>query len=524
MRRLFVSLFILFISSACSAQNGVGMLRLDPSFATNGVYSSPLNSFSNDPVSSHVFHFSRITVAGKIQNTTPGQIQFGLLRLLPEGNEDLNFGINGKAILSWDAIDYANMIEVLDTSITGKIVGAGASASSDNPAALIPSIYRIDPNGTPDSSFGLNGRTSVRYEDGSGGEFTRVDTARKTYTASGYSRPFSSNGNYGFAAMRFQFTGALDSTFGTNGKAVAKAPIRSAKGFLRKDNSLFFVAIDSLTNEILFCTFDGQGKLVTSFGTGGTLHTGLILKENTPLYSAIHPSPPNFLVVLAQLKDSPADVPFTLIRFKEDGTPETSFGTQGFAPAPVNWGLLEVRDLSLSNDLSPIVVGHTDLGRKVSTVVKFVNKGKIDSSFGQAGFLSIDAGNTAFSNSLISFDAIGHDDKSVRKFIGVGTLTVAGVNNFFVCRYDTLQKNAVLSSTKSPIFIYPNPASSIARINSADEILSVSLINDIGSTVYTSTEHRNSSELDISLFPNGIYICKIKTINGLFMQKLLISR
>ncbi|HET9136888.1 MAG TPA: T9SS type A sorting domain-containing protein [Candidatus Kapabacteria bacterium] len=524
MRRLILVLLSAFLSTASFGQNGVGMLRLDPSFATSGIYVSPFNSFSDTPVASHVLHFSRITIAGKIQTATPGQIQLGLLRLLSEGSEDLNFGVNGKAVLSWDAIDYANAIEVLDTSVTGKIVGAGASGSSDNPAALIPSIYRINPNGTPDSSFGVNGRTSVRYEDGSGGEFTRIDTARTTYTASGYSIPFSSNGVYGFGAMRFQLSGALDSTFGTNGKAMIAAPIRFAKGFLRKDNSLFFVTIDSQTNEILFCTFDGQGKLVTTFGTNGILHSGVLLKKNTPIYSALHPSSPNFLVVLAQLKDSPSDVPFTLIRFKEDGTRETSFGSQGFVSAPSYLALLEVSDLSLSNDLSPIVVGSTDLGRKVSAVAKFVNKGKIDSSFGQAGFMSIDAGNTTYPNSLISFDAIGHDIQGTRKFIGVGTLNSSGNNNFYVCRYDSLQKNAVMPVSKPNLLIYPNPASSITHILSDNELQSVSVINAIGSTVYVSNKQENVSELDVSTFPDGIYFCRTTTNNGVSNQKLIVSR
>lgn len=524
MRRLLIPLLSVFFSTACVAQNGVGMLRLDPSFATSGLYTSPFTAFSNDPTTSHVFHFSRITVAGKIHTASAGQIQFGVLRLLPEGQEDLNFGVNGKAILSWDFVDYVNAIEVLDTSATGKIIGAGASAISENLTALIPSIYRINPNGTPDSSFGINGRTSVRFEDGAGGEFTRIDTGRKTYTASGYSTPFSNNGSYGFAAMRFQLSGALDSSFGTNGKTVIAAPIRSAKGFVRKDNSLFFVAVDSQTNEILFCTLDQQGRLVTSFGTNGILHTAIILKENTSIYAAIHPIAPSFLVVFAQLKDSPTDLPFTLIRFKENGTPETSFGTQGYVAAPANLAPLHVSDLSLSNDLSPIIVGYVDSGRKISAVAKFLNKGKIDSSFGKAGLLTLDAGSGVSDNSLISFEAIGHDDKNVRKFIGVGTLTSSGNNNFFVCRYDTLQKSLVQPTIESPLSIYPNPASGIAHIISDHSLLSVSVINAVGSIIYTSTQGSNISELDLSSFTDGVYFCKIKTNDGIFIKKLVISK
>jgi uncharacterized delta-60 repeat protein len=513
---------ILFYGSSF-AQNNVGILRLDSSFSQEGVIGVDFNEVSDEPTSFDLLHYSRITVGGKIHTATPGQIKFGLSRFLREGSADPAFGITGKAILSWGFVDYPNALKVLDTS-TGTIIATGASATSETPNVLMPAIFQIKADGTPDSSFGVNGRTATSYDDGSGGEFTTIDTGRSTYTATGYSMPSLAGGAYGFAAMRFKISGGLDSSFGVNGKVMVPAPVHSAKGFLRKDRSLIFIAVDTTSHELLLFQLDGQGNPVLTFGTNGILHTGILTKDGSNIYAALHSATPNFLVALVWLKESAADVPFTLVRFKEDGTPETSFGRQGFASAPSNLSPLHVSGFSLGNDFSPTISGSVDSNRSISAVAKFLISGVIDSNFGVAGIQTLDAGAAIASNSLLSFKALGQDEKGKKKFIGIGTITSsAGNDDFFVARYRQVEKNSVIDPLEVKIYLYPNPATSKLRVESgSDQVQSISIENIFGAPVYKSSEEPNSGIIDVSKFAEGVYFCRIQTAMTIYIKRIII--
>jgi hypothetical protein len=68
---------------------------------------------------------------------------------------------------------------------------------------------------------------------------------------------------------------------------------------------------------------------------------------------------------------------------------------------------------------------------------------------------------------------------------------------------------------------YPNPANDILNINAADNIEQVQLVNSIGQVIYTeNTKGISSYSLTISSYPNGIYIVRIKTNNGLSISTI----
>ena len=64
---------------------------------------------------------------------------------------------------------------------------------------------------------------------------------------------------------------------------------------------------------------------------------------------------------------------------------------------------------------------------------------------------------------------------------------------------------------------YPNPTSGIIFMN-IDNIESISVNNIIGSIALTKG---NSNSVDISSFPNGVYIISVKTNNSVFVKKIL---
>ena len=70
------------------------------------------------------------------------------------------------------------------------------------------------------------------------------------------------------------------------------------------------------------------------------------------------------------------------------------------------------------------------------------------------------------------------------------------------------------------IAVYPNPASTVLRVQSNGDITNVRLVNTIGQVVYTST---TDAAIDISNFDKGVYFIQVDTKNGSNTQKVLIQ-
>jgi hypothetical protein len=72
--------------------------------------------------------------------------------------------------------------------------------------------------------------------------------------------------------------------------------------------------------------------------------------------------------------------------------------------------------------------------------------------------------------------------------------------------------------------IYPNPARSVVHISSDKLIQEISLVNDVGQTVFTTSVKDYDYKLRISNYPNGLYLISITTSSGPGIQRILIGR
>jgi len=69
------------------------------------------------------------------------------------------------------------------------------------------------------------------------------------------------------------------------------------------------------------------------------------------------------------------------------------------------------------------------------------------------------------------------------------------------------------------ILIYPNPATEVINISSANEIQNVSIFNYVGQKVFSG----NGNQINSSNLEAGIYLIRIETINGTETQKITIN-
>ena len=95
------------------------------------------------------------------------------------------------------------------------------------------------------------------------------------------------------------------------------------------------------------------------------------------------------------------------------------------------------------------------------------------------------------------------------KFDDVSTTTV-GINN--------------ANMEDVSVSVYPNPASDILNIRSANRVIAVNVFNIVGQTVISTNPGANQTELDLSTLTSGVYFVKVETILGTKTQKVNVSK
>ena len=266
----------------------------------------------------------RIVVAGWA-NTNPAD--YMLARLTPSGYLDPSFGSGGWVITDFSIdTDQAYAIAIQSD---GKIIAAGRS--------LVGSDYdfsaaRYNSNGSLDASFNGDGRITFGW----GGFGPDANEACYAIALDGNGRLVMVGGKNGdafsgvFKTARLTTDGELDPLYNVSGKksfdmgdlgtaanAVAIAPdgkivaagsqnytVTSA-GYLARLNPLG--ALDG--------SLDGDGKLLVS--------------DNMNINSIVL-QPDGKIVLLGNSPMSPSEAPIALMRLESDGTPDASFGFNGY--------------------------------------------------------------------------------------------------------------------------------------------------------------------------------------------------
>jgi len=116
----------------------------------------------------------RIVAAGFADHGLPGGLDMAVLRLLPNGQPDPDFNADGRATLAFDlgGANGANSDQVVGMAIDRqeRIVLTGAADSSTtshtdpNTANNDVAVARLLPDGSPDMTFGIGGKTVIAFD------------------------------------------------------------------------------------------------------------------------------------------------------------------------------------------------------------------------------------------------------------------------------------------------------------------------------------------------------------------------
>lgn len=127
-------------------------------------------------------------------------------RFLPTGEPDLTFGNDGSTVNGDYGYRYFTSGTVLDN--TGNIFIAADVRSYED--VTYNAVFKLKPNGLPDSSFGTNGKVLIPYAGRMNTVLLQQD--QKIVMVCG-------NSGWNYKVVRFNSNGSIDGSFGTDGYA-----------------------------------------------------------------------------------------------------------------------------------------------------------------------------------------------------------------------------------------------------------------------------------------------------------------
>ncbi len=331
---------------------------------------------------------------------------FCVARLNPNGTLDTTFGPGGKRRINFGG-DTASVFGAA-LQPDGKIVLAG---DSDFKVA----VARLNRNGTLDTTFSGDGKMLFSWGALSRATAVVVLPNGKILLA-GFSGPEGGN----FQVARLNANGAVDTTFGTAGKApvdfggddFGAAMARQANGRILvagRSTTAGAVIARLRTNGTLDPDFDGDGR-VTLPG-GGDLNAVLV-------------QPDRKIVVAGNAMGSAM---MTVTRLMPNGSVDTTFDGDG--TATIDFGSLA--DIANAAVLQPdgriVVAGFTQALNSPTAVARVNGNGTPDLGFGTAGKVTVDFGPATFGNAValqangrivVAGQRTGSDDFALARLLG----------------------------------------------------------------------------------------------------------
>jgi uncharacterized delta-60 repeat protein len=244
------------------------------------------------------------------------------------------------------------------------------------------------------------------------------------------------NGDFGFALVRYNQDGSLDTSFGDTGRALT---VFGPSLFLFSDSGVYglvqqsdgkLVAAGRAWNaaggvDVALARYNGDGSLDRTFGADGKVKTPL---DTLQFASALALLGDGRLVVAGDaVRGDGSDV--WLARYNGDGSPDTSFGDGGRVFLDLG-GYDRGYALAVQRDGNLVVAGSTGPGvPNHIALVRCNADGTLDAGFGTGGLVESLVGNG-------SSEAYGVLQQSDGRLVVAGYASNGNHADFAILRYD----------------------------------------------------------------------------------------
>jgi uncharacterized delta-60 repeat protein len=315
-KQFFSALMVLGSATLCLAGPG----DLDTSFGTAGsvLFTDASTYIRTNAV---IVQPDGKILLGGLARSSAGD-DYAVIRLQANGVIDSSFGSNGEFKFGAPTGGATAMALQAD----GKIVLAGGNRQTMD-------LVRVNANGTLDTSFGASGRTTLQPtpQDILSGASALAILPNGQILVGGSNYLNSAANKWNFAVGRLNVNGSLDTTFGTNGFTTTSfdAGKDSLKSLAVQGDGKI-LAFGSDVSDVALARYLPNGALDPTFGTGGTLTADFGGTNDKAAGVVIQKD--GRIVVGGNLANVSGDgVTLDLIRYLQDGSKDTTFGTDGLA-------------------------------------------------------------------------------------------------------------------------------------------------------------------------------------------------
>lgn len=324
----------------------------------------------------------KVIVAGS--GGGPFGINLSLARLNSDGTLDLSFDADGKTTGTFGTDAGATAVTLQPD---GRILVAGARTIA--PGNTDAAVYRFEANGALDTSFAGGVATSqyVQANDYANA-IARLGDGRIVmggFVVAGTNRDIE--------VVQFTEHGTLDATFDFDGKVVTSLSsgddeVRAiavqpdgkivVAGYAVNDGRRQFLVARLNANGSFDQTFDQDGVAFTPVGSGDAGANGVVIDKAGR-------------VLTAGFSSNSVNYDFTLVRYRPDGSLDPSFGNGGVVVTPISNGDDVGNAIVLQPDGKIVVAGgvspnvNLGFGTADFAIVRYLENGTLDSSYGTGG-------------------------------------------------------------------------------------------------------------------------------------------
>jgi uncharacterized delta-60 repeat protein len=367
-----------FVTTAGGTDFAVVRLSADGSFDTNfdgdGKVFTPIGNSSDAINSVAIQPDGKIVAAGVASNGTTTDT--ALARYNSDGSLDQSFDNDGKVITAVSTeSDGARSIALQSD---GKIVAVGYN-NIGNAADFL--TLRYNPDGSLDSGFDGDGiaRTTLSVQQDEA-HAAAIQADGKILAVG-----FSSNQTFDLALVRYNSEGSLDSNFGTNGAAIRDLAVNTdlaSTVAVQPDGKIVAAGYSygGGFNDFTVARYNANGALDSSFGNNGVAiasYSGRAFPRDLIIQ-------PDGKIVIGGWLYNTATSDFALVRFNPDGSLDSGFGVAGLVKTAFSATLDDyVTSLALQSDGKIVAggIGYSNGSRREFALARYNLDGSLDSSF-----------------------------------------------------------------------------------------------------------------------------------------------